>query len=404
MRPLALALMLLAAVPAAGQAGSLVIAGGGLSHAGSDIHRAFLARRPTGRPLVAIIPSASEAPVESSARFAEALIRQGVPAHDIVVVRLAAEDDPATPHDERDWAGNATNADELAKVRAAGGIWFTGGDQLRTTRLLAPGGCETPLLAAIRQSLAQGAVIGGTSAGAAIMSRAMITEGDPLAALLNPVKRQAEPDNRVAGGGLVLGEGLGFLPQGLVDQHFDARRRLGRLSRALFELPPADRIGFGIDEDTALIVDLATRSARVAGAGGVTLIDARAARRRAGPRFSADAIRLSFAGAGDRIDLATLAIMPAPQRRPIRGTGPSAPVPDGRSGMAVPEPPVPTLLADALFADPGRTGIARPSLDGASGVMFRFTRAGDAAGWSGEGTSLSGILFAIEPLSLKVQP
>ena len=102
--------------------------------------------------------------------------------------------------------------------------------------------------------------------------------------------------------------------------------------------------------------------------------------------------------------LATLAIMPAPQRRPIRGTGPSAPVPDGRSGMAVPEPPVPTLLADALFADPGRTGIARPSLDGASGVMFRFTRAGDAAGWSGEGTSLSGILFAIEPLSLKVQP
>lgn len=397
------ALALLLAAPAAAASGKLVIVGGGLSASNAQVHRAFLDRRPAGSPAIAIIPSASGEPADSARRFAEALVRHGAAPQDIRIVHLAMEDDPATPADERLWAKNAANADEIAKIATAGAIWFTGGDQLRTTRLLAPGGRETPMLGLIRARLADGAVVGGSSAGAAIMSRAMITEGEPLASLLGPVQRQArleagEPDNRRPGGGLVMGDGLGFLPRGLVDQHFDARRRLGRLARALFELPPAERFGFGIDEDSALIVDLAGNRAEVAGTAGVTLLDARAALRGQGQRFAATGLRLSHAAAGDSIDLATMRVAPAPGRAAVKPLPEPPAVPDGSGGMAVPEPRLADLLADALFAAAGRTALERPSVGTAGGLVYRFTRPAGAQAWSGGGVTLSNLGFAIRPL------
>jgi len=408
-----LVLLLFALVPSAPAlaAGTLVIVGGGLSAQNGPVHRAFLAARPADRAQIAIIPSASGAPAESARAFAQALVQHGARAEDIVVVHLAMVDDPGTPAiDESRWATNASDTAEIAKVEGAGAIWLTGGDQLRTTRLLAPGGRETPMLAAIRARLADGAAIGGSSAGAAIMSRAMITEGDPLAALLHPVKRQAAieagaPDNRVPGGPLVLGDGLGFLPRGLVDQHFDARRRLGRLARALFELPPAERFGFGIDEDTALVVNLSTGRAEVAGAASVTVLDARAARRTPGQRFGADGLRLSVASGGDSIDLDRMGA------RPASGAGPFSPDPDATGtavqqlsgGMAVPEPDVARLLADTLFAANPASVLERPSLRGGDGVLFRFSRLAGAAAWRGSGgPSVSGIGLSIRPVRLSL--
>jgi cyanophycinase len=401
LRAALLALLLGSAAHAA--PGTLVIVGGGLSASNIAVHKAFLSARPADRPRIAIIPSASGYPADAGRRFAEALIRHGARAEDIVVVHLASEDDPDTSEvDESRWAANATNPAEIAKISGAGAIWFTGGDQLRTTRLLNPGGRETAMLKAIRAQLADGAVIGGSSAGAAIMSRPMITEGEPLASLLQPVKRQAVPDNRVAGGPLVMDEGLGFLHEGLVDQHFNTRHRLGRLARALFELPAANRRGLGIDEDTALVVDLAAGRATVAGADSVTILDARTARRQAGSRFGAEGIGLAIAGSGDSIDLSTLAVTPAPGRKQITPATESPPVPDASGGMAVPEAPVPQLLADALFATPARTTLDRPSFRGTEGVVFRFTRTPAARGLSGGGTTLSGLSFDIRPLTLQI--
>lgn len=408
-----LVLLLLALVPGAPvlAAGTLVIVGGGLSSGNAQVHRALLAARPADRQQIAIIPSASGTPAESARAFAQALVHHGARAEDIVVVHLAMEDDPGTPAiDESRWAANATDPAEIAKVAGAGAIWLTGGDQLRTTRLLAPGGRETPMLAALRARLADGAGIGGSSAGAAIMSRAMITEGDPLAALLNPVKRQAAieagaPDNRVAGGPLVIGAGLGFLPRGLVDQHFDARRRLGRLARALFELSPADRFGFGIDEDTALVVNLSTSRAEVAGAATVTVLDARAARRAPGARFGAEGLRMSVAGAGDSIDLDRLGARPAAGSRPLAPDPetPGAAVHQQSGGMAVPEPDLARLLADTLFAADPAAVLERPSLRGGDGVLFRFTRLAGAAAWRGpRGPSVSEIGLSIQPVRISL--
>ncbi len=401
---------LLAAAPMAmAGSGTLMIVGGGLRASNAAVHRAFLDARPPGSPGIAIIPSASGAPGASANAFADTLVRHGARRQDILIVHLAQEDDPDTPDiDERSWARNATDPAEIAKVKGAGAIWFTGGDQLRTTSLLAPAGRETPMLAAIRERLAAGAIVGGTSAGAAVMSRAMITDGDPLASLLKPVSRQAPietgaPDNRVAGGGLVMGSGLGFLPEGLVDQHFDARRRLGRLARALFELPPTARFGFGIDEDTGLLVDLAASRARVVGTSSVTVLDARAARRTEGPRFGADGLRLAVAGPGDTIGLGTLTVTPAPgASATARDADEDQPrVHQQSGGMAVPEPPVGTLLADSLFGPGAPTLLERPNLRAGDGILFRFTRLPGATRWeTGGNMSVTGIAFGLQPVTL----
>ena len=405
------ALFLLAASPASA-GGTLIIAGGGLSPSNADVYRSFLAARPADRPGIAIIPAASGAPASSARAIAEALVRHGARPADIGIVRLAAQDDPATPAvDEAGWARNAADPAEIDRIAKAGAIWLTGGDQLRTTSLLAPQGRETPMLAAIRARLAAGAVVGGTSAGAAVMSRMMLTEGDPLASLLLPVARQAPieagvPDNRVAGGGLVIGSGLGFLPRGLVDQHFDARQRLGRLARALFELPADSRFGFGIDEDTALLVDLGAGTANVVGAATVTLLDARAARLSPGSRFGAEGIRLAVAGPGDRISLDRLEITAAPgAAAPASATDDAQPGTQHESGgMAVPEPPIAALLADSLFGADPLPRLDRPSVRGNQGVLFRFTRLPGARAWEGpSGPSVAGIALAIQPLTVAME-
>ena len=297
--------LLLALSASAAQAapGSLVIAGGALSPGNAAVHRAFLDLRMQGAPTIAVIPAASSEPAGSARRLAAALERHGGSPADVVLVHLATMDDPETPAvDESRWAGNATDSREIAKILSAGGIWFAGGDQSRITRsLLCENGADTPMLAAIRARLAAGAVIGGTSAGAAIMSRVMILNGDSRTALSQPVQPRLDPDE--SNTALVLGQGLGFLPDGLVDQHFSERDRLGRLTRALFEQPSAQRFGFGIDEDTALVVDLESGIAKALGSGTITVVDARAATAGTGLPFTASGVSVAKMPAGSEIAL-----------------------------------------------------------------------------------------------------
>jgi cyanophycinase len=66
-----------------------------------------------------------------------------------------------------------------------------------------------------------------------------------------------------------MGPGLGFLPGVVIDQHFSQRGRLGRLISALI-LEPAV-LGFGIDENTAMVVT--DNQIEVIGEGAVTIVD-----------------------------------------------------------------------------------------------------------------------------------
>ncbi|MGI9952561.1 cyanophycinase [Moorellaceae bacterium AZ2] len=134
------------------------------------------------------------------------------------------------------------------------GIFLTGGDQLRLTALL--GGTE--LDRALHRAYRRGAVIGGTSAGAAAMSATMIVEGAGEETPRAEVVRMAP--------------GLGLIREVVVDQHFAQRGRLGRLLAAVAHNPYI--LGLGIDEDTAVLVDDRQRF-RVYGSGAVTVVDGR---------------------------------------------------------------------------------------------------------------------------------
>ncbi|ODS99963.1 MAG: cyanophycinase [Erythrobacter sp. SCN 62-14] len=289
-----LAAVCAAVFPAFAQ-GQLVIVGGGLSDDNEAVFAAFLDALPSPDAPIAIIPAASAEPARSAATFAAQLERRGVAAERIRIIRLASVDDPASSEDESAWAANGEAPGEIMKLAGVGGIWFTGGDQARIMAGLTRGGEEpTAMLEIIRQRFAAGAVIGGTSAGAAIMTNRMIVQGDPFS-LLPGQSEAREP--------LVMGRGLGLLKQGLVDQHFGERARLIRLVAALAQTDGYDPIGFGIDEDTALVVAPDQLGARAVGRGRVTVIDARGADFFREPPLDVRRARIASFTGGETINL-----------------------------------------------------------------------------------------------------
>jgi cyanophycinase len=141
----------------------------------------------------------------------------------------------------------------LQRIEEATGIFFTGGNQLRLTTLL--GG--TPVAKLIRSRNAHGVTVGGTSAGASILSEHMIAFGDEGSSVIS--------------GSVRLAPGLGLTNRFIIDQHFRQRDRLGRLMTALAYNPFA--VGIGLDEDTAAFIG-PDETVEVSGSGGVTIVDA----------------------------------------------------------------------------------------------------------------------------------
>ena len=114
-------------------------------------------------------------------------------------------------------------------LRNATAVWFSGGEQSWLANLYA--GTETE--ARLQELLDRGGIIGGTSAGAAIMTKVMIEEGKTVPKLCR---------------------GLDLLKDSVVDQHFFYRNRMQRLAKTL--RIERTLIGFGIDEGTALLVQV----------------------------------------------------------------------------------------------------------------------------------------------------
>jgi cyanophycinase len=141
----------------------------------------------------------------------------------------------------------------LEEMDNATGIFVTGGNQLRISGIL--GG--TPVAQRLRRLNADGIPVGGTSAGAAMMSQHMIAGG---ASGLSPRED-----------GVNLAPGIGLTNLAIIDQHFSQRDRLGRLLTALSYNPFL--IGIGIDEDTAFLID-GDNLGEVVGSGAVTILDA----------------------------------------------------------------------------------------------------------------------------------
>lgn len=140
----------------------------------------------------------------------------------------------------------------LKLIKEATGLYFTGGDQLHITSLL--GGTKMQEL--IHDRVENDLIIGGTSAGAAMMGNSMLIHG---AGEENPRLR-----------GVEIGPGMDLIIGAMIDVHFSERGRHGRLISAVAHYP--QDLGIGIDEDTAMIVNRG--EFEVIGSGAVTVIDA----------------------------------------------------------------------------------------------------------------------------------
>lgn len=145
------------------------------------------------------------------------------------------------------------------------GFWFLGGDQ----NLLASSLMGTKALRTIEHMYERGSIVGGTSAGASVMTTTMLTGERRTAS-----GRINEDPNAVALRSTEVTLGFGLLPGAIVDQHFSRRSRDNRLVSAVLDSPHL--LGVGIDEETALVVRPDGRW-EVMGNGHVKIYDARRA-------------------------------------------------------------------------------------------------------------------------------
>lgn len=175
----------------------------------------------------------------------------------------------------------ADNPEFCKKLLSATAVWFAGGNQNLVTQAY----LGTLAAKEFQAVLERGGVVGGTSAGAAIMSQCMIGGG------------KTEP---------VMTTGMGFLNGTIIDQHFDQRKRHDRLRQALQVRP--GHVGIGIDESTALIVR--GRSMEVMGDFGVTVCLAPS------PQRAASETRLASGHKEDLIKLSRAAIARVRQEFP----------------------------------------------------------------------------------------
>lgn len=246
-RPAIAMLFLMAATAAARTRGSLVIIGGG-DRAEGLMRRFVDLSRAHGTGRIVVFTMASGVPEESGPEL-------------VAELRAAGAAVLSRHHLTRD---DAMKPEAVSLLDGAGGVFFSGGDQSRVTEAL----LDTPVHAALLKLYEAGGTIGGTSAGAAIMSEVMIT-GDE-----NRKPAEGREWQTIEARNVVTVRGLGFVRNAVVDQHFLIRRRHNRLLSVVLEHP--DLIGLAIDEDSAVIVR-PDGTWEIAGPTQVLIFDARRA-------------------------------------------------------------------------------------------------------------------------------
>jgi cyanophycinase len=217
--------------------GQLVIIGGAEDKQGDcTILREFIRRSGGLQARIVVMTVATGLPGEVGEDYIKVFEKLGV--EDVRVVDNAKREDASDPA-------------AIEAINKATGVFFTGGNQARIIEMLK----DTELDTTLHQRFAEGLVVAGTSAGAAMMPDVMIVEGDSET---NPRMNVAE-----------MGPGMGFLPGIVIDQHFAQRGRLGRLLSALAQQPAV--MGFGIDENTAIAIN--GNHLEVIGEGAITVVD-----------------------------------------------------------------------------------------------------------------------------------
>jgi cyanophycinase len=232
---------------------------------------------------IVVIPNASSVPLESALWQRYDFEKGGARnVHFLLFDRSTADTDS-----------------NLAILDGATGIYFSGGDQAFLTRDL----LGTKLMEKIRTVYANGGVIAGTSAGAAVMSKIMITGNE----LINKDSTRAFID--IMKGNIENVEGFGFITKAIIDQHFIKRRREHRLFTVVMENPQL--LGIGIDESTAIWVK-PDDTFEVTGENTILILDASNSRdisTDARGNLSGSGMKMHILKAGQKFDMNKKSLM-----------------------------------------------------------------------------------------------
>lgn len=147
-------------------------------------------------------------------------------------------------------AADASRTEFVKPLTQANAMWFCGGDQAWLARLFVDRNEPTRFQREVVEIVRRGGVVGGSSAGLAVMPDIMIEGGS----VENRKPAEAE-----------LSRGIGVLKHVLAEQHFDARSgRIERLTGLLRDhkrlanfsptCRPKQMVALAVEEDTALLV------------------------------------------------------------------------------------------------------------------------------------------------------
>lgn len=265
------------------------VGGGDIKEGDAPLLKEFVKLARGARARVVVMTVATDEPAAAAREYTNAFRRLGV--DDVKAVDVSARADALKP-------------EALEAVEQATGLFFTGGDQLHITSLL--GGTEMQAL--MHRRYEKGLVVGGTSAGAAMMGNSMILGGG------------GEENPKV--GAVEIGPGMDLIVGAVIDTHFSQRGRYGRLLTAVAHYP--QDLGLGIDEKTAMVVN--RNEFEVIGEGAVIAIDAGAMTYTSlpytekGDGLSLYDVRVHVLSAGARFDLSKRAPVVA-EAMPKRGKG-----------------------------------------------------------------------------------
>ncbi|MGD1861608.1 MAG: cyanophycinase [Leptolyngbyaceae cyanobacterium] len=218
---------------------SVMIIGGAEDKVGlRTILTNFFASAGGTQATIGIVPCASQEPGVVGERYHRIFTAMGAQNVQVLDIRRPQE------CDELRW---------LELLGTCTGVFLSGGDQVRLFEFVH----DSTFIALIKKRVMMGDLaLAGTSAGAAVMGEKMISGGS-----------SGESPNRAL---VDLMEGLGIIPELLIDQHFHNRNRMARLMSAIAANP--DKLGIGIDEDTCIALK-GDGTFEVLGQGAVTIID-----------------------------------------------------------------------------------------------------------------------------------
>jgi cyanophycinase len=257
--------------------GHLVIIGGG--ERTDEIMQKFLQLAGGKNAVIVVFPMASTVPEEVGPEYVKQL--KGLGVKDAFYLNITSD--------------QANQDSMVAKLANVTGVFYSGGDQVLQTKAL----LNTKVQKRVHEIYKNGGVIGGTSAGAAVMSKVMITGNelinkDSSASFFSLTKDNVE-----------IKEGFGFVTKAVIDQHFVVRKRHNRLISVVLQNPSL--LGVAIDEATCIIVN-PDNTFNVLGESVVLVYDATQSkhiRTNKNNYLTADNMSLNILQAGDSFNLNT---------------------------------------------------------------------------------------------------